>query len=321
MSAFVKWNYLRKGDIIDLVAPGSGTSEQTLNQIVSFLEGLGLKPRVPKDLLGPELLSSNSDEARARHLIAALHDVHSKAVWCIKNGYGSGRLTSILSKINKPLRPKLFIGGPDSTALHLFINNSWRWPTIYGPTLDRVVSNKITQESLEELFLGIRGKLAAVNFDGLRPLNESAKAPSAISAPIVGGHLSKLSLTIGATWAIKPKNLILFLDEAGSRAHEIDGYLEQLIQSSYLSNAIAIIFGSFVGCTETDGRTIWQPIVERFASALSIPVLSGLQNAGSGLIRIVPFGCEAELTIGAKSRLSIPVGGNSEGTSTSIKVA
>ncbi|MDZ4662981.1 MAG: LD-carboxypeptidase [Pseudomonadota bacterium] len=321
MSSFAKWNCLVKGDIVDVIAPGSGASEKSLNQIILFLGELGLKPRIPKDLLGPELLSSNTDDARARHLITALHDVHSKAVWCVKNGYGSGRLTSILAKINKPLRPKLFIGGPDATALHLHLNNSWKWSTIYGPTLDQVVSKKMSKKSLEELVYVIRGKVPEISFDGLKPLNESAKIPGMLMAPIIGGHLSKISLTIGTAWSSNPKATILFLDESGSRAHEIDGFLEHLIQSNYLSNVKAVIFGSLLGCTEPDGSSLWPPILDRFASAVDIPVLSGVQNVNSNLIRIIPFGTEAELTTGAKGRLSVAIGGNGEGTSSSIHVA
>lgn len=321
MKAAARWNFLKKDDVIDLVAPSSGATDQTLNQIVLFLEEIGLKPRVSKDLKGAEFLSSNTDDARARHLIAALHDVHSKAVWCIKNGYGAGRILPYLAKINKPLRPKLFIGASDSTPIHLLLNHSWKWSTLYGPTLDKLISKGMSAKSLEELIYIIRGKKQEIHFEDLKPLNEAARVPSTLNCPVIGGHLSKISLTLGTTWSNNPAGSILFLDEASARAHEIDSYLEHLIQSGYLSKLKAVIFGSFFNCNEPNGDCLWGPVIDRFAASAGIPVLTGILNIGANFMRVIPFGAGAELVTGVKGRLSISTGGMGEGTSSSIQVA
>ena len=44
------WDTLQKGDVVDLVAPGSACSPEDLIKGAEFVKSLGLVPRYPKDI-------------------------------------------------------------------------------------------------------------------------------------------------------------------------------------------------------------------------------------------------------------------------------
>jgi muramoyltetrapeptide carboxypeptidase len=129
----VVWPKIKPGDIIDLVAPGFGPTPKEIRGAVKFLREWGLNPRVPVDLLGPDILCSNSDEKRFHFLRKALFAKDSKAIWCLRGGYGANRLLPYLQRLKSPASNKVLIGYSDVTTVHLFLNQQWGWNTIHGP--------------------------------------------------------------------------------------------------------------------------------------------------------------------------------------------
>lgn len=133
----LSWPTLDLGDVVDLIAPGFGSSPSEIRGAVRFLKSWGLSPRVPKDLLGTDVLCSNSDVRRFRFLQRALLAADSKAIWCLRGGYGANRLLPFLDELKIPAQNKVLLGYSDVTSLHLFLNHQWGWNTIHGPLLDR----------------------------------------------------------------------------------------------------------------------------------------------------------------------------------------
>lgn len=133
---------LNEGDVIDLVSPGFKPSREEFRGAIEGLRSLGFKPRWSKDIFGPDILSANSDAKRLKDLYRALTARDSKAVWCLRGGYGSIRLLPGLSNLKKPAQAKIFVGLSDITSLHLFLNQRWGWSTYHASLAVRLAPGR-----------------------------------------------------------------------------------------------------------------------------------------------------------------------------------
>ena len=304
------WLPLKAGDVIDVVAPGFASTSDELEGGVRFLESWGLVPRLPAKIYGRDVLCSNRDEIRSRHLREALLAPDSRAVWCIRGGYGSLRLIPDLLRVRRPsFRPKLFVGLSDITSLHAFLNQKWGWPTVHGPLLDRLGRGAALARFERELRKFVFGHEPSISFSGLKPLNQKARGRGVIRGKVSGGNLIVLqsSLATRAPWQTRGR--ILFFEEIGERGYRIDRVLEQFDQAGMFQSARAVIFGQFTEGREPDGRNLIWPVIHRFAESAKIPVFSGLQSGHDIIQRPVPFETASVLKLGARGELVCESGG------------
>ena len=298
---------LEPGDIVDVIAPGSRCSDQSLAAGVAFLERLGLTPRVPRTLFGRELLCANTDAVRFAHLSRALAARDSRVLWCVRGGYGAIRLVDRLLKLAPPPRPKLLVGYSDATTLHYLLNERWGWPSLHGPLLDRLGAAVADAPEVQELrALLLQGRPESV-YSGLQPLNAAARRVRTLRARVFGGNLSVLQSLLGTPLqarAVRPRQ-ILFLEDVGERGYRIDRMLEHLRQAGALRGVAALVFGTFTGGAEPDGRTRVPEVLERFAVAQSFPVLGGLTAGHGELQRPLFLHTRAQLTCGTRAQLTV----------------
>jgi len=295
---------LKAGDIVDVVAPGFRCPARQLRGALAYLRSLGLTPRVPRRLFGKDLLCANSDRERFAQLRRALAAPDSRAVWCLRGGYGAIRLVGGLLELAPPARPKLFVGYSDATTLHYLLNHHWGWPTLHGPVLDRLGSGAASAAELEELQRVLLGAAPQVAFRGLKPLNAPARRPQSVTSRVFGGNLTVLETTLGTALARRPRQ-ILFLEDVGERGYRVDRMLQHLGQAGALANLKAVVFGAFIGGREPSGGTLVPGVLERFAREQSIPVLAGLKAGHGERQRPVFFNTRAQLRCGASPSLTI----------------
>ncbi len=294
---------LAPGDIVDVVAPGFRCPPENLAGGIEFLRRIGLKPRVPPDLFGDDLLCANSDAKRFAQLKRALAARDSRAVWCVRGGYGAIRIIERLQALASPRQPKLFIGYSDATTVHWLLNQHWKWPSLHGPLLDRLGAAAVPEaeyKELQEVLFGGR----AVTFPDLQPLNAAARRRSMVRGHVCGGNLTVLQSLLGTPLQRRPRGLLL-LEDVGERGYRIDRMLEHLSQAGLLRNLDAIVFGSFTGGRETDGTNLGPQVLERFAQEQKIPVLSGVQAGHGAYQRPVFLRSPAHLTCGPRPSLVI----------------
>jgi len=295
---------LAPGDIVDVVAPGFRCPPENLAAGVEFLRRQGLVPRVPPDLFGDDLLCSNSDAKRFAQLRRALTARDSRAVWCVRGGYGAIRIIERLRALTPPRQPKLFIGYSDATTVHWLLNQHWKWPSLHGPLLDRLGTTTVPEAEREELYGVLFGNLTEVTFHDLEPLNAAARRRRVIEGPVCGGNLTVLQSLLGTPLQRRPRGL-LFLEDVGERGYRIDRMLEQLLQAGVLRNLSALVLGAFTGGREADGGNLGPQTLERFAHGQSIPVLRGMQAGHGEYQRPVFLHTPARLTCGPSASLSI----------------
>lgn len=303
------WTPLQPGDVVDLVAPGFACSPEHLEGAIEFLRTWGLKPRIWKKIFAKDVISSNTDEKRFAMLKEALLADDSKAVWCVRGGYGSIRLVPELVKLKKPKGPpKLFIGLSDISTLHVHLNQAWGWPTVHGPLLDRLGAGKAQPKYVRELHQFVFGETAEIEFAKLKALNAAAKVSGEVKGVVTGGNLITLQSTFGTKAPWQTDGRILFFEDIGERGYRVDRVLEQFRQMGLFDRARAVVFGQFTGGLEADGSTRVPQVLKRFAENAKIPVLSGLESGHDVVQRPLPFGTPSVLSLGEKGVLRCATG-------------
>lgn len=306
----MRWEYLKSGDYVDIIAPASHSPETRLEEGVEWLRSLGLEPRIPHDLIDPDLFFAASLNQQLKHLQNALLS-DSKAIWCLRGGYGSMRLIPYLKKMKPPKKPKLFIGFSDITSLHLFFNQNWNWPTLHARTISQL-GHDLVNADRRELAKIISGKLPFKEFKKLIPLNSAAQKEKTIKGKLIGGNLRILQSSLGTDWEVNPLGKILFIEDVAERGYSVDRMLEQLHQAELLNKGLkALIVGDFTEGLEKDGKDLVPEAIARFAQRVTYPVLSGLP-CGHGKIKnhALPFNTNCILQTGKASRLGCDFGGH-----------
>lgn len=304
------WSFLRKNDIVDIIAPASRSTSDRLEDGIRWVEQAGLIPRVPFDIMKTDLFFAAPLEIQLEHMKHAIYS-DSRAIWCLRGGYGSMRLVPFLKKLKPPKKAKLFIGFSDITSLHLFLTQEWKWKTIHGRTISQMHPDFAGTPDRKFMKDMIFGKKTEMTFKKLIPLNEKALERKIISAPITGGNLRIVQSSLGTEWELKAKGKILFIEDVGERGYSIHRMLEQLTQAKIIDKGVkAIVFGDFTEGLEKDGKDLTLNAIERFAQNAPYPVLRGLP-AGHGheFNYPVPFNTTSKLVLGKSGQLTCSYGG------------
>ncbi len=293
------WQALKPGDVVDVIAPAGRVTQEKLTQLIELLMGWGLRVNVAGDIFGDDLLCANSDEARFEHLRKALWNAESKAVICARGGYGVTRLMPMLFKLPAPPQVKMVLGMSDITALQIFLQQQWGWASLHGSA----AVWHLTEASLAAVKQVIMGDVKQVVFDAVEPLNQLAKQAVLISSVMTGGNLCLVQTGLGTAWQIDAHDKILLLEETNERGYKVDRMLEHLTQAGVFAQAQAIVLGDFIGGEEPDGSSLIQPVLQRFAENMTIPVVQ-IKGIGHGKVNYpIPLGVHAKLQLGADRKL------------------
>lgn len=307
----MKWNFLREGDVIDVVAPGYPSQPHEVEGAREFLLKWNLVPRIPKNLIRPHFLHAHEDEERFSFLRAALESKDSQVIWCLRGGYGSNRLLPSLAKLKKPTAPKLVIGISDITSLHTFFTQEWGWSTLHGPLLDRLGRGLVSPRHEKELRALLFGATDSIEFKKLKPLNSAARNIKFLKSKITGGNLTVLQSSMGTPWQIQARGRLLFLEDLGERGYRIDRMLEQFRQGGVLKGCHGILLGDFLGGEEpSTGKNNFAKVFKRWAEDLDIPLFQGMQAGHASVQRPVPLNTPCLLEVkGGQGQLLIQSGG------------
>lgn len=289
---------LAPGDFVEIIAPASRFSETRLHGLKDLLRSWQLNYIIADDILGDDLLCANSDDVRFKHLKNALYNPKTKAVICASGGYGSMRLIPELTKLAPPPFCKIFIGMSDATALHLYLQQQWQWPTIHAA----LAPDKFSPKCLDTLKSILVGDVNHIQFTG-SPLNSLAEIESVIETTITGGNMTLIQAGVGTHWQIDGRDKIMLVEETGERGYRIDRMLEHFTQTNIFKNTAAIIFGDFIGGGEPNGSDLTKLVLQRFAQHCKIPVVH-IEGIGHGFTNFpVPLGTPAKLRFGKKIKL------------------
>lgn len=313
VSKNLAWSPLKTGSVVDIVAPGFRPTDEETDAGVRFLKSWGLKPRLPAKLFGQDILSSNSDQARAQHLINALQASDSDAVWCLRGGYGSIRLLPLLMKMKRPKTVKPILGLSDVTTLHQFVKHRWGWISLQTPLLDRLgrlIQPELAKgrpiplsDEVEELRAILFGEVKVVAHSQLQRLGKlpiKKTAGGLIRGEMAGGNLLTFASANGTAIHPNTAGQIVYFEDVGERGYRVDRWLVQMSQAGILNRKTrAIVFGEFIEGNEPQGGSLVGEVLKRFAvewgDVNKVPVFSGIKSGHGQHQRVVPIGSAAVL--------------------------
>jgi muramoyltetrapeptide carboxypeptidase len=294
---------LRPGSVVGLIAPGSPIPDLRIEQAIKSMTNLGLKVRQGRNIREQYGYLAGSDEQRLADLHWAFSDPEIEAVWCLRGGYGCGRL---LQRIDYDLigrNPKIFIGYSDITALHLAIHKMTGLVCFHGPVAasdypDETVAHAkaVLMEGKKPYLLQVPSPNADLPGQEYKPL---VITPGKARGTLTGGNLSLLAALAGTPWMPSLAGKIVFLEDVGEQPYRIDRMFVQLLQSTDLAQAAGIALGVFSDCEPKNSATIssfsFTEMLMDAMGKLGMPVLYGLPFGHVGHNATIPYEIEAAL--------------------------
>lgn len=297
----IKPRRLKPGATVAVIAPSSPPSEEKLQKGLQNLQSFGFKIMEGKSLRAQNGHLAGTDLERLADLHWAFENPEIDAVWCIRGGYGAGRL---LPQINYNLirqHPKPLIGYSDITALHIAIYQETGLVTFHGPVAageypedTTLFWKSVLLEPQEHLEIRASEALLSTLGPEYQPFTIT---PGTASGTLTGGNLALLSAMAGTAYAPVFKNKIVFIEDVGEQPYRIDRMLTQLLQGTDLMEASGIALGVFNEC---------QPKAGTFSLSLEATLRDRLGGLGIPVAYGIPFGHvdhQATLPYGIKARL------------------
>ncbi|MBI3369301.1 MAG: LD-carboxypeptidase, partial [Burkholderiales bacterium] len=113
---------LPPGATIAVIAPAGPVDDLQLRQVPKLLAAHGYRTRLYPSCHARGGYLAGPDTDRLADLHAAYSDDGIAAVWCLRGGYGSGRLLPGIDLALLRRHPRLLIGYSDITALHALLD-------------------------------------------------------------------------------------------------------------------------------------------------------------------------------------------------------
>jgi len=308
----VKPKRLRKNDVIGIISPASTpTDPLKIEQGIKYLEGLGYRVEVGKNVGKEKGYLAGGDSERLEDLHSMFGSKNVKAIFCVRGGYGAGRL---LDKINYSIiqkNPKIFVGFSDITALQMAFLKKAGLITFAGPMLAVNFAEDIDEYTEEIFWKTITsnkkiGKLFNPQHEKFYVLKKGRG-----EGKIIGGNLAVFDSLLGTEYVPAMKGATLLLEEIGEQPYKIDRMFNHLRLAKVFEHISGIILGRFIDCKETDedkkSQTLNDVIVDYLAD-LNIPVIYNVQHGHTKQIMTIPFGANCKVNA-SRGFIEIPESG------------
>lgn len=290
---------LVNGDLIGIISPASSPDELSkIEKGVRYFEKLGYRVKVGKNVGSQRGYLAGSDEQRLEDLHEMFGDKEVKAIFCVRGGYGSGRL---LDKIDYSLikkNPKIFVGYSDITSLQMAFLKKCGLVTFAGPMVAVDFHSKVDPFA-EENFWNILTNSRIIGKIN-NPENESfyILSKGRGEGKLVGGNLATLVSLLGSPYLSNFKDSILLLEEVGESPYKIDRMFNHLKLNNVFNDVNGIILGRFVDCYEEDQLkktlTLNEVIGDYFAQ-LNIPVFYNVKHGHIPENLTLPYGINCKI--------------------------
>ena len=298
---------LRPGMTVGLVTPASNVPEdQELHIAMDLVRSLGFIAKPSANLFSRTQYLAGTDKQRADDLNAMFADPEVDAIFCVRGGYGSGRLLRYLDYDMIAANPKVILGYSDITAILNAIYLRTGLITFHGPiaggnfsdyTYDQY--NRVLVEPTSTTEIGnppvFETRPGVVDWENrLTPI-----VSGSAEGHLVGGNLSLVVTLLGTPFEPNFDGAILFLEDVSEPPYSVDRMLTHLWMTGKLERVAGIVLGKFTD-DDYDSNTfsMEQVIRDRF-EPLGIPTLRGTMIGHIEDKTVVPIGIQARLDVDA----------------------
>lgn len=287
-----------------LFAPASPGTNDRVAAGFAELERLGwhVLPAAPQ---APEGYFANSLAGRRNEFLEALSSSPDTALLAIRGGYGSNYLLDDL-RLPPGTIPRILLGYSDLTSLQIFLWQTHRWVTFYGPMLasgfhaGADAPNGYDQPSLLTA-------LGTTNGGWSLRLQGESLAPGRAEGRLLGGCLTLVETTLGTPWELDTRGAILVLEDRGMKPWQVDRALMHLSQAGKFEQIKGIVFGDFPECeAPVQGSPTVRDVAKRIMAPLRVPIVFGAPIGHTErAILTLPLGVNARLTAEGQGTLEI----------------
>jgi muramoyltetrapeptide carboxypeptidase len=273
---------------------------------VEWWESHGYRVKLAEGVFASDDWVAGAPEQRARDLEVLFADPEVDAVQVYRGGYGSAELIALLDFGVVAANPKPFVGFSDITVLHESIRGRTGLATFYGPGLYQVGGKEATDFTREQLLIRLRGETGEVPHAPDDPYLRTI-AGGRVSAPLVGGCLWLLGLTMGTPWEFSAAGGILFIEDVNLPGWHLDGILVQLRAAGKLDGVVGVVVGELAKSDFPEVRSGFprvkslEDVLENRLGGLGVPVLYGLPLGHGKHLATLPLGVGCTLDADAKT--------------------
>ncbi|AEB06195.1 peptidase U61 LD-carboxypeptidase A [Coriobacterium glomerans PW2] len=290
------------GDTVGVVALGSPIySKDAVRSSCAWWEERGFKVKLAEGLIkdGGYLAGSPKDRAKALNDMFADKDVH--AVFSVRGGCGSAQIIPYLDFRAFNSNPKAFVGFSDNTSVHLAFAALSDVVTFHGPVFS-YLREDTTEYTESHLFKAIAG---VDPLGPVKPANPDAALCSLRSgvaeAPIIGGNLTLLCLSLGTPYEVDTRGHILFFEDTDCEPWMIINFLDQLQAAGKFDRVAGVVIGEPKNIEPGVCSAAFQQgesfltVVRQFFRDAKFPVLYGLPLGHTKDMATIPLRVPARL--------------------------
>ena len=282
---------------VSIVAPAASPQLDRAEQGMKRMRALGFLPRIGHHAFqkGP-LYFAGTAAQRLEDLHEAFADPDTRAVACLRGGYGSNYLLGHLDIELIRQHPKPFFAYSDLTGIQLHLLDQLGLPAFHGPMVAADFSSEkgVHLPSLQAALSGVPYQLGAA--EGLRIL-QSGRKFSEVRGTLYGGCLSILVSLLGTPWEPQTEGKLLFLEDTGAKPYQVDRMLWQLRHAGKLQGVRGIVFGEMLDCVSPGASPrLLEEVILRVFDDFEGPIAIGLRSGhvSHGNVTLT-LGVEAEL--------------------------
>lgn len=189
---------------------------------------------------------------------------------------------------------KAVVGYSDVTSLLLFLQRACDLVVFHGPNIATARMLEYPEKT------GSQASLHDHLFHSeFRPISGLTCLRGGMAqGEIVGGNLTRLVGSIGTDHEIETDQGILFLEDAGKDARQIDAMVTHLRNAGKLDGVRGMVFSDMFECSNL--HMLWGSVSE-LLSEFGIPIASGLPSGHGRSCLTIPLGVEVILDAGEGS--------------------
>jgi len=283
---------LVKGDFIGLITPASPVADSSLvERGVRYLESQGYRVVVGENVGKRYGYLAGTDEERAADLHSMFEKKEVKAIFCLRGGYGTPRLLSLINYKRIARNPKIFVGYSDVTALQLAFWTKCRLITFHGPMAGVEMAQQMDPFT-EEMFwrcVTSSQRLGAI------PLSEDVQVlrKGEARGRLLGGNLSLLVSVLGTPYQPDFSGAIIFAEETSEEPYRVDRMMTHLHNAGVFRKASGLVLGQFTGCIPTDATKpslSTEEVLRNSAQKFAKPALANLPFGHAARTMTLPVG-------------------------------
>lgn len=290
---------LNKGDLIGIVTPASPVADSSrIDRGVRYLESLGYRIKVGENVGKVHGYLAGTDKERVADLHAMFADKEVKAIICVRGGYGTPRILSLLNYRLIARNPKILSGFSDITALQFALWKKSGLITFHGPMTGVEMAAEIDPYTEEMFWQSVTstkkiGRLAFPEEPEVCTLHKG-KA----TGRLLGGNLSLIVSILGTSYQPRFTDSILFVEEVEEQPYRVDRMMMQIRNALLFSDIQGMLLGQFTDCVAPDPskpsltiEEVFQDVAQTFAK----PILANLPFGHVSKKLTLPFGVLARM--------------------------